>query len=73
MRSPHTPAYRLFRRRLVAARKEAGLSQDAVAKLLRWPQSRISNMETGERRMDVIELAQLARLYRKPLTYFVDV
>jgi transcriptional regulator with XRE-family HTH domain len=73
MRSPHTPAYRLFRRRLVAARKAADLTQDAVAKALGWPQPRISNMETGERRVDVIELAQLAKLYRKPLSYFVDV
>jgi transcriptional regulator with XRE-family HTH domain len=73
MRSPHTAAYRLFRRRLVAARKEAGLTQDEVAKLLRWPQSRLSNVETGERRIDVIELAQLAKIYRRPLSYFVEV
>jgi hypothetical protein len=28
-------------------------------------------MESGERRVDVIELAAFARLYRKPLSYFV--
>lgn len=31
------------------------------------PQSRLSRMESGERRIDVIELAEIAQLYRKPL------
>lgn len=70
--SSHTAAYKLFRRRLIAARRERDLSQRDVAKLLKWPQSQISRMETGERRVDVIELAALATLYKKPLTYFVD-
>lgn len=28
-------------------------------------------METGERRMDVIEAARFAKLYRRPLAWFV--
>ena len=71
MRSPHTPAYRNFVRRLVAARRAAGLSQGEAASLLRVPQSRLSRMESGERRVDVIELDEMARLYGKPLTFFV--
>jgi transcriptional regulator with XRE-family HTH domain len=70
--SSHTAGYKLFRRRLVAARTERGLSQRDVAHLLRWPQSQISRMETGERRVDVIELAALAAIYKKPLTFFLD-
>jgi transcriptional regulator with XRE-family HTH domain len=35
------------------------------------PQSRLSRMESGERRIDAIELAELARLYGKPLSFFV--
>lgn len=71
MRSPHTPAYRVFVARLVAGRRSAGLSQGEAAKLLRMPQSRLSRMESGERRVDVIELAEMAELYGQPLTFFV--
>jgi len=67
----HTPAYRLFLRRLIEARHAAGLTQVEVAKKLRLPQSRVSRMESGERRVDVIELSELAALYRKPLMFFV--
>lgn len=71
MRSPHTQAYKAFTTRLVAARRAAGLSQGEAATLLKMPQSRLSRMESGERRVDVIELAELADLYRQPLSYFV--
>jgi DNA-binding transcriptional regulator YiaG len=71
MQSVHTPAYRAFLQRLVAARVKAGLAQGEVARLLRMPQSRLSRMESGERLVDVLELDALARVYRKPLSYFV--
>jgi len=71
MRSTHSPAYRRFLGRLVDARKSAGLTQREVGRALRIPQSRVSRMESGERRVDVIELDGLARLYGKPLTWFV--
>jgi hypothetical protein len=31
----------------------------------------LSKCETGDRRVDVIEFLQLARLYSKPLAYFL--
>ncbi len=71
MRSVHTTAYGFFLKRLVVARLAAGFTQAEVARTLRLPQSRISRMETGERRVDVIELSELARLYGKPLNFFV--
>jgi transcriptional regulator with XRE-family HTH domain len=58
--------------RLKVARKQAGITQIAAAKMLRRPQSFISKCESGERRVDVVELQEFARLYRKPLTFFVD-
>jgi transcriptional regulator with XRE-family HTH domain len=64
------PEYRRFLGRLRAARDEAGLTQVEVAKRLRVPQSFVSKSETGERRVDVVELAGFARLYRKPLAFF---
>lgn len=72
MQNTHTPEYRAFLKRLVAARRAAKLTQEAVAAALSWRQSRVSRMESGERRVDVIELRALARVYRRPITYFVS-
>jgi len=44
----------------------------AVAATLRWAQSYVSKCGSGERRVDVVELAQFAQLYRKDLSYFVS-
>lgn len=71
MRSTHTPAYVDFLGRLKEARDKARLTQMEVASKLGIPQSQVSRMESGERRVDVIELAAFARLYRKPLAWFV--
>lgn len=64
-------AYRLFLRHLREARLTAGLSQAEVAKRLGRPQSFVSKCESGERRVDVVELQAFARLYRKELNFFV--
>jgi transcriptional regulator with XRE-family HTH domain len=72
MRSISSPRYRRFLKRLKEAREAAGFTQEQVATALRRPQSFVSKCESGERRLDVIELQDMARLYRKPLTYFVD-
>ena len=71
MRSLHTEAYRRFLTRLRRAREDAGLRQVEVANRLGRPQSYVSKCESGERRVDVIELAEFARLYSKRLEFFV--
>ena len=53
------------------ARVEAGLTQVEVTGRLRRPQGFVSKCESGERRVDVVELAKFARLYRKELAFFV--
>lgn len=63
--------YAIFRRRLVVARHDAQLSQADAAKALGRIQSYVAKCETGERRVDIVELAQFAALYRKPITYFM--
>ena len=68
--SQHNKRYREFLRKLKAARLEAGLTQKQVADLLRKRQSYVSKSESGERRIDVVELEDFARLYGKPLEYF---
>lgn len=68
----HPKQYKKFLERLRQARLEAGLTQTEVADSLQKPQSFVSKCETGERRVDVVELQVLANLYRVPLTYFVE-
>ena len=53
------------------ARQEAGLDQIKVAKLLGKTQSHVSKVETGQRRIDIVELKEFAKIYKKPLGYFL--
>ncbi len=69
--SLHSPAYASFVARFKQARKERGLTQVEVCERLEIPRTRLSNMESGQRRVDVVELARFAKLYRKPLGWFV--
>ena len=45
---------------LTEAREAAGLTQVQLALRLRRPQSFVSKVESGERRIDVIELLEIA-------------
>ena len=53
------------------ARQEAGLDQEEVAKLLGKTQSHVSKVEAGQRRIDIVSLKEFARIYKKPLDYFL--
>jgi len=54
--SEYRQRYRQFLSRLREARTLAGLTQGEVARRLRKPQSFVSKCESGERRVDVVEL-----------------
>ena len=62
--------YRAFLEKLKNARIEANFTQVNAAKRLKKPQSYVSKIESGERRVDVVELQQLAKLYRKSFSFF---
>lgn len=48
-------------RALVDARIKAGLGQDELAAKLKCHQSLVARLESGQRRIDVVELVVLAR------------
>ncbi|MBI4823093.1 MAG: helix-turn-helix transcriptional regulator [Nitrospirae bacterium] len=70
-KSIYSKEYESILKQLKKARIEAGLTQKAVAEKMKRPQSYISKCESGERRLDIIELIELAKLYKKPLSFFV--
>lgn len=70
MTSIHSVEYRRFLARLRDARRAAKLTQQQVASTLGVPQSWVSKSESGERRVDVVELKRLATLYKKSLEWF---
>ena len=58
--------------RLREAREAAGLSQEDVAQKLSLPRPAISQIENGHRRVEALELARLARLYKQSLSFFAE-
>jgi transcriptional regulator with XRE-family HTH domain len=55
-KSVHTAEYETLRDELRSAREAAGLSQRDLAAALDVPHSVVAKIESGERRVDVIEL-----------------
>lgn len=60
-KSVFTDGYSVLLRALIEARRSAGLTQADVAGRLGKPQSFVSKVENGERRVDLIELVVLLR------------
>jgi transcriptional regulator with XRE-family HTH domain len=57
-------------KRLKEAREYLELSQDEVAGALSVPRSAISLIETGQRRVEALELRRLAEIYQRPIGFF---
>jgi len=68
----HSEEYQCFLQLLKEARKAAGLTQDQVAQAIGKPQSFVAKCESGERRVDVIELGWFASIYKRDLQFFID-
>jgi transcriptional regulator with XRE-family HTH domain len=56
--------------RLRDARKYLGLKQEDVAAYLNVPRTALVDIESGQRRVEAIELTRLAKLYKQPASYF---
>jgi len=66
-----TKEYAIFIEKMKKARLDAGLRQIDVAKKLKRPQSYISRVESGEYRLDILEVKKFANLYDKDVAHFV--
>ena len=71
MESTSSPEHERLCNLLREIREDAGLRQVDMAKKLRRPQSFISKYETGERRLDLVELRRVCRALGIPLVDFV--
>lgn len=58
-------------RRLKETREYLGLSQDEVATAIKIARPAISLVESGERKVDALELKKFADLYRQSVAYFL--
>ncbi|HEX3128466.1 MAG TPA: helix-turn-helix transcriptional regulator [Thermoanaerobaculia bacterium] len=63
--------YKEMLKKLRQARQEAGLTIEEAADGFDRPPSFILAVESGERRIDPVELCRFAVLYRKPVTWFL--
>ncbi len=67
----YSKEHKIIVEKLIKARREAGIDQVEVAKKLGKSQSYLSKIETGQRKIDVIQLQKFAKLYNKKLDYFL--
>ena len=62
--------YRKLLKKMRLARLEQELTQQEVAKKMGWSTNTISKLEKGDRRIDILEFAELIKIYKKPVDYF---
>ena len=70
-KSIYSKEYKNIIERLKTARLNVGLKQEDVASKLKKPQSYISKIERGERRVDAAELKELAKILKKDISFFL--
>lgn len=58
--------------RLKEAREYLGISQEEASNEANISRSAISLIESGQRKLDSVELCSLANLYQRPISYFIE-
>ncbi|AVV50065.1 helix-turn-helix domain-containing protein [Leptospira santarosai] len=69
-KSLHSREAKIFCKNLIAARKACDLTQREIAIRLGNPQSYISKIESGERRLDVIEFWRIYKILGKSFEFY---
>ncbi len=70
-KSVHTPKYKKLVKLLREAREATPLSQEVASSKLKRMRTYVSKIESRERRVDVVELAELLKLYDVELHKFL--
>ena len=71
LKSRFDPDYVILLRQIQSARKASGMSQAEIAEKMGLTQSTWSKIETGERRIDLIELRRFCRALSLDFVSFV--
>ncbi|MCE9499089.1 MAG: helix-turn-helix domain-containing protein [Leptospira sp.] len=67
----YTKQYKFLQEYLKKARKKSKLTQVEVSKKIGKPQSFLSKIESGDRRIDLVEFSELAEIYKKiPVEFY---
>jgi transcriptional regulator with XRE-family HTH domain len=69
---PSDPDWVQLGAKLKSVREYLSLSQQVVATSTGIPRSAISDIERGQRKVDSLELRKFARLYKHPVSYFLE-
>lgn len=67
----YTKDHKFITEQLKKARIETGFDQEKVAELLGKTQSYVSKIEAGQRRIDVVQLKEFSKIYKKDLDFFI--
>ncbi len=71
-KSIYSKEYKNIIEKIKMARLDVGLKQEEMARKLKRPQSYVSKIERGERRIDVAELKEIAEILKKDVNYFLS-
>jgi len=67
----YSDQYKTIIQNLKETRRKQGLTQQQVAKHFGVGQSFISKIESGQYRLDILQLQEFAKFYKKSLTSFL--
>jgi len=67
----YTKKHKYLVSQLIKARKKSMLKQSDVARKLGRTQSYISKMESGQTRIDIVQLKELSEIYNKKIDFFI--
>jgi len=63
----YTKEHKKLIAKLIEARQTSLLKQEEVAKLIKKTQSYVSKIEAGQKKIEIIELINLAKIYKQDL------